>query len=179
VLAGYARSRLLASRLVNVSRGMRVVDVGIGTGAFAEMFAEQGATITGIDISPRMLEICGARHPDWRLLEGNFLRLPLFAGSQDLVISSFAFHELADEDRGRAIMECMRVARPESSILLVDIMFEDASRLGDARQRLGSTWDEENYALFPELSELAGDLGFHIRLETLSDLHGAALISRR
>ncbi len=179
VLAGYGRSRLLASRLVTISRGIRVADIGIGTGAFAEIFAEQGAVITGVDISPRMLAICGARHPGWQLLEGNFLRIPLAAGSQDLVISSFAFHELADKERAQAIAECMRIVGPAGRFLLADIMFEDISHLRAARRRLGDTWDEENYALFPELSELAERLGFAIRLEVLSDLHAAALISRR
>ena len=179
VVEGYDRSRLRASRLVSVYQGMHVADIGIGTGAFAEIFAQQGVQITGVDLSPRMLEICAARHPGWRLLAGDFLHIPVTSASQDLVISSFAFHELAVADRAGAINECMRVLGSGGRVLLVDIMFEDLPRLQAARERLRDKWDEENYPLFPDLSELAGQLSLEIRLEVLSDLHGAALLSHR
>ncbi len=179
VVEGYDHSRLLASRLVSVYAGMHVADIGIGTGAFAEIFAQQSAQITGVDLSPRMLEICAARHPEWQLAVGDFLHIPASSASQGLVISSFAFHELAVADRAGAINECMRVLEPGGKFLLVDIMFEDLSRLRAARQRLRDSWDEENYSLFSELSELAGQLSLDIRLEVLSDLHGAALLSCR
>ena len=179
VMEGYDRSRLRASRLASVHQGMLVTDIGIGTSAFAEIFAQQGAQITGVDLSPRMLEICAARHSEWQVFVGDFLHIPVTSASQDLVISSFAFHELAVADRAGAINECMRVLGSGGSFLLVDIMFEDLSRLQAARERLRDSWDEENYPLFPELSELAGQLSLEIRLEVLSDVHGAALLSRR
>lgn len=179
VIEGYDRSRIRASGLVSVHQGMRTADIGIGTGAFAEIFAQQGAQITGVDLSPRMLDICAARHPEWRLLTGDFLHIPVASASQDLVISSFAFHELAIADRAAAINECMRLLKRGGRFLLVDIMFEDLSHLQEARARLRDSWDEENYPLFPDLSELAGRLSLEIELELLSDLHGAALLSRR
>lgn len=178
VLSGYDGSRRRAGRLVQVRAGMRVADIGIGTGAFAEIFAVQGAAVTGVDISPRMLALCGERHPQWRLLAGDFLHLPLPDASQDLVVSSFAFHHLPDPEREAALRECLRILAPGGSFLLVDIMFRDASRLLLARERLRDSWDEENYPLFPELRRLCRRLDAPVRLRTLSEMHGAALISR-
>jgi 2-polyprenyl-3-methyl-5-hydroxy-6-metoxy-1,4-benzoquinol methylase len=37
--------------------GLRVLDAGCGEGRFARMLAESGATVTGIDLAPRMIEI--------------------------------------------------------------------------------------------------------------------------
>ena len=36
--------------------GMRVIDVGCGTGHLTRRLAAQGATVTGIDLSPRSIE---------------------------------------------------------------------------------------------------------------------------
>lgn len=175
VLAGYALSRTKARGLVEVRAGGRVLDVGIGTGALSELFAGEGAEITGVDISPRMLEICAKRHPGWRLLEGDFLHLPVPDGSQDLVVSSFAMHHLSDRDRDLAVQECMRVLCARGKFLLVDIMFQDGARLRAARERLWESWDEENYATFPELRRLSRRLFLRVHLKSLSDLHGAAV----
>lgn len=176
VLQGYDRSRHLASRLVAPAAGMLVADIGIGTGAFADVFAAQGAAITGVDISPRMLALCGDRHPDWDLFLGDFLHLPLAKASQDLVVSSFAFHHLDDAERAAAVRECLRVLKPGGTFLLVDIMFRDQTQLRLARERLRDSWDEENYPTFPELRRLCRQLLVPIRLRTLSKVHGAAMI---
>lgn len=37
-------------------QGLRVVDVGCGSGYFAREMAERGAHVTGVDLSPRMIE---------------------------------------------------------------------------------------------------------------------------
>src|SRR5512132_390308 len=37
-------------------RGLRLLDVGCGSGYFAREMAKLGARVTGIDISPRMIE---------------------------------------------------------------------------------------------------------------------------
>ena len=38
-------------------RGLRLIDVGCGSGYFARAMAERGARVTGIDLSPRMIAI--------------------------------------------------------------------------------------------------------------------------
>src|SRR4051812_12758392 len=51
--------------------GARVLDVGCGTGApTAQRFADAGCEVTGIDISPTMLELARKNVP-----EGTFLQL--------------------------------------------------------------------------------------------------------
>lgn len=141
VLAGYGLSRANAMGLVEVHAGMRVLDVGIGTGAMSELFEREGAEITGVDLSLRMLEICEAHHAGWRLVEGDFLHLPISDGSQDLVVSSFAMHHLTDHERDLGVLECIRVLRAGGKFLLVDIMFQDGAHLKAARERLEDSWE--------------------------------------
>ena len=71
-----------------ISPGMRVVDVGCGTGISTEMIREMvgnGSYLTGIDLSPGMLEQARKRVPGAQFIEGDAEELEtlLLAGSQD------------------------------------------------------------------------------------------------
>lgn len=52
----YAFFGPIQRELVGDVAGKRLLDVGCGTGYFARLMADAGADVTGIDISPRMIE---------------------------------------------------------------------------------------------------------------------------
>ncbi|MGH7354595.1 MAG: class I SAM-dependent methyltransferase, partial [Candidatus Rokuibacteriota bacterium] len=45
-------------------RGLTVLDAGCGTGYLSRKLRDQGARVTGIDFSERMIMIARAQHPD-------------------------------------------------------------------------------------------------------------------
>lgn len=63
---GYLEFQGLAALLGWARRGMRILEVGIGTGEAVLPFLRKGIHVTGIDISKRALEICRSKF----LLEG-------------------------------------------------------------------------------------------------------------
>ena len=88
----YAVGEALVRRL-DVRAGERVVDVACGTGNAAIPAAVAGARVTGVDLTPEMLEIARRRaddagvHVDW--VEGDAEDLPLPDGCADVVLSTF------------------------------------------------------------------------------------------
>lgn len=50
-----------AFHLFQVKAGMRILDVGCGTGNFSVKLAHKGAIVTGIDVSEKMLAIAGKK----------------------------------------------------------------------------------------------------------------------
>ena len=56
--------------------GLRLLDVGCGTGYFAREMAARGARVTAIDISSRMIELAGQREA---AAPGGITYLPLDA----------------------------------------------------------------------------------------------------
>jgi SAM-dependent methyltransferase len=78
--------------------GAAVLDAGCGSGAQAQWLLDQGAEVTGIDVSPRMVEEAGRRCGG----RGRFLvadlaePLPLEPASLDGITCSLALHYLAD-----------------------------------------------------------------------------------
>jgi ubiquinone/menaquinone biosynthesis C-methylase UbiE len=106
-----------ASHLVEAAApqaGERILDVGCGTGIVARLAAAHGGAngeITGIDISPHMLEVARTmakrEGAAVRWHEGRAEELPFQDGSFDLVLSQFALMFFAD--REAALREMRRV----------------------------------------------------------------------
>ena len=51
-------------KLAGEVRGMRVLDVGCGTGYLSRQLNDSGAHVTGVDLSARMIDIARRKHPD-------------------------------------------------------------------------------------------------------------------
>jgi len=112
---------LPAARLVrfaSVRGGQKILDVACGTGVVAITAARAGATASGIDLTPELLErarensrIAGV-DVDWR--EGDVEKLPFNDGSFDVVLSQFG-HIFAPRPTV-AVAEMLRVLKPGGTI---------------------------------------------------------------
>ena len=99
--------------------GRRVLDAGCAAGHHSEWLAEQGAVVTAIDLSPRMVELTRHRLADRGEARVHDLREPLTFlenGSVDVVLSSLTIHYL--DELGPAFREFRRVLRPDGSLVL-------------------------------------------------------------
>lgn len=114
----YRRTALARAGL---TPGMRVLDVGVGTGLTARQASRlAGATgrVTGVDPSPGMLS--RARVPAGvELLEGSAEALPVPAASVDFVSMGYALRHVAD--LGLAFREFARVLVPGGRLCILEI----------------------------------------------------------
>jgi len=93
----------------------RVLDVGTGTGVFAEAFARRGLEVTGIDPNSELLSLARGHVPGARFLAGVAEKLPFEDQSFDLVFLGHVLHET--DDRHATLAEARRVARLRVAIL--------------------------------------------------------------
>jgi len=110
-----------AARLVRfsgIAASHRVLDVACGTGVVAVTAARLGARVTGLDLTPKLLErahenarIAGVA-VEWH--EGDAEALPFDAGAFDVVVSQFG-HMFAPRP-AVALGEMLRVLRPGGTI---------------------------------------------------------------
>ena len=143
-----------AAELVPLDRGDHILDIGIGTGAFAARLAERGARITGLDPSSEMLAQCRARYPEFDLHIGSFADLSAARGPFDGIVSTFAWHESAADRRGELLVALASMLKTGAFLCFADIMFASSTAVTDARRTLGRRWDDtEVYALVSELDE--------------------------
>jgi ubiquinone/menaquinone biosynthesis C-methylase UbiE len=157
ILEGYESSLRAAAESLALPPSAKVLDIGIGTGAFAALVAQSnGAQVFGLDVSERMLDQCRALHPEYQLQVGSFCPIPHDDGRFDAVISSFAFHETPVGERRQSCVEITRVLKPGGLLCLLDIMFASHAAVEDARNALGRFWDDEE--VYARVSELDEDL---------------------
>lgn len=116
-------SRPWREKMWKMVRGLRVLEIGVGTGINIELWPPD-AQITAIDISPRMLKQANrrasqlGRQADLRL--GDVQRLDFPDASFDVVIGTFLFCSVPDPVLG--LREVGRVVRPDGMILLLEHM---------------------------------------------------------
>lgn len=92
-----------------------VLDVGTGTGIFAEAFSGGSRRVEGIDPDPVLLDVARRLVPAARFQEAAAEKLPFADGSFDLVFFGHVLHET--DDPVGALTEARRVARKRVVVL--------------------------------------------------------------
>jgi SAM-dependent methyltransferase len=86
--------------------GLRVLDLGAGTGKLTALLAELGADVTAVDPDESMLAVLREEVPSVRALHGKAEEIPLPDGSVDAVLCGQSLHWF---DLSRALPEIARV----------------------------------------------------------------------
>jgi demethylmenaquinone methyltransferase/2-methoxy-6-polyprenyl-1,4-benzoquinol methylase len=113
------RWRERAVDLARVAPGSRALDVATGTGDLAIELAVRGATVTGMDFAPAMLEVARAKQPEITFEEGDALDLRYEDGRFDAVTVGFGARNFGDLDKG--LREMARVTRPGGRVVVLEI----------------------------------------------------------
>ena len=90
-------------------QAMTVLDVGTGSGIFAEAFSKRGIELTGIDPNPEMLKAAKEFVPTGTFLQGTVEGIPSKDKSFDLVFLGHVLHET--DNLISALSESKRVTK--------------------------------------------------------------------
>lgn len=96
------------------TKGLKVLEIGVGLGADHQRFAEAGAELHGIDLTPRAIEHTTRRLATFglssKLNVGDAESLPFADGTFDVVYSWGVLHH--SPDTPKAFQEVLRVLKP-------------------------------------------------------------------
>jgi len=147
--AGRIRARRRAAMIsdrAHLHPGMSILEVGCGSGIFTAFFAESGASILAVDISPELLRLALNRNlPEDRV---RFLAIPFedesIKGPFDAVIGSSILHHL---DIGPTLTRIWRLLAPggvmafaEPNMLNPQIMVQ--KNVAWIKEKMGDSPDE-------------------------------------
>jgi demethylmenaquinone methyltransferase / 2-methoxy-6-polyprenyl-1,4-benzoquinol methylase len=112
------RWRRLTARAV-AHDGARVIDVCCGTGDLAIACANEGARVTGLDFSERMLHRARRKAPALEWVQGDALELPFADATFDGATVGFGVRNVENLERG--LQELRRVLRPGGKVGILEI----------------------------------------------------------
>lgn len=118
-LAHKPLDRKLLARFADQVRGLGAVyDLGCGPGHVTRYLHEHGASVSGIDLSPRMVELARQLNPGLEFCQGNMAALACEGASRAGIV---AFYSLIHFQRSQIVpvlQEFHRVLQPAGLLLL-------------------------------------------------------------
>ena len=158
------------------SQGMRILDVGIGTGFLAQRFMEFDCEIWGIDYSSMMLEEARKKVPDAKLLQVDVRSKwpPELRVGFDRIVSAYTLHHLRLEGKVEAVQRLTGELLAEGGrVIIADISFPTVKARERARKKLGNEWDDDEYYWAADEFEVGG---LHVEYEQVSTYGGIYVI---
>jgi SAM-dependent methyltransferase len=132
----------------HIAQGGEVCDMGCGPGHVSRYLHDADATVFGLDLSPRMVEIARQLNPDLSFLVGNMMDLNLPDGLLAGIAAFYAVVNIPEESLPLVFREMKRVLQPGGLILL-------AFHVGDEMVHVDELWGKQislDFFLFPPLA---------------------------
>jgi len=123
--------RALLDRFAKQTRERgEVCDMGCGPGHVARYLRDAGASVFGLDLSPRMLDQAQKLNPDIPFREGNMLALNIPEGTLAGVAAFYAIVNIPRQSLPAVFREIRRVLQPGGLLLLAfhtgdEVLHED------------------------------------------------------
>jgi ubiquinone/menaquinone biosynthesis C-methylase UbiE len=138
-------------RIVELSSprdGMRILDMGIGTGELAKRFLNYNCEVWGFDFSERMLELAGKKIPSAHLIKGDIgSKWPEELSPKfDRVVSAYTLHHFNLDEKLQIIRRILNeLLLPKGILVIGDVSFSDFTELGKTRTKLIDEWDDNEF----------------------------------
>jgi ubiquinone/menaquinone biosynthesis C-methylase UbiE len=107
-------------RLMNIEKKDEILDVGCGTGRYAQLFAKQGAHVTGMDFSPNMLKMAKSKVKNASFRQADITkRFPFQDKKFDKIICSLVVSHI--KHPYSMLSEMKRVIKDDGFIILTTL----------------------------------------------------------
>jgi len=151
---GYYDVLAAVHNLVQPYEGLKVLDVGIGTGLLSQELYRQGCQVYGVDFSTEMLTRAEEKMPDGEFYQVDVAKEhfgPLNNHRFDKIISSYFLHHLNLYQKILFIKKALMQNLCEGGeIIIADIGFKSLVDFDAAREKNSDTWDEDEFYLCSE-----------------------------
>ncbi len=143
--------RRKAARFLPLKQPAKIIDVATGTGAQAYELAKQGLDVTGVDLSPEMLEQAKKKLDKslkLQFIHADGTKLPFKDDDFDGASISLGLHDMPYEIGIAVLSEIKRVVKKNGPILIVDYMEPRKHAVAWVLHPLIKLYETPNYGHF-------------------------------
>ncbi|UFU00410.1 methyltransferase domain-containing protein [Radiobacillus kanasensis] len=153
-----------------------VLEFGVGTGNLSKKLMDKGHYVIGVEPSRAMREEASAKYPNLTIHDGDFLSFPKLEEPISTIVSTYAFHHLTDEEKGKALAGFRELLPIGGKVVFADTayeseetkqtIFEEAKEQGfkDLLYDLST----EYYPMLSVLEELFESNGFNVSFQKMN-----------
>ncbi|MFC4410431.1 class I SAM-dependent methyltransferase [Chungangia koreensis] len=153
----------------------KVIEFGTGTGNLTAKLIKN-ADVTGIEPNTVMRSLTAERFPQIELVDGDLLDFPK-PSHVDAFVSSYVFHHLNDEEKGRALLIYAGHLSSGGKVVFADTVFitEEAKQLQIEKERsrgynqVAEDLEREYYTTVPILTGLFEAAGFSVEMTKMNE----------
>ncbi len=157
-LNSFEQNKLLP--LLGDIKGIKILDIGAGTGRLSVLLANRGAKVTALDLSPKMLELVKRKNVKIETVAGDAESLPFDSGAFDVVAAVFLIVHL--KDPARFFDEVYRVLKDGGIFVVTNINQKDPPLV---KTKAGEIIIESFYHRPEKIREILESLAFKIEEE--------------
>ena len=100
--------------------GLKILDIGCGSGGFAKQLSGEGAMVTGIDPAVEAIRHAAATVPLAKFVTGVAESLPFDDAAFDIAVTINALHHVPEAAMRAALSEAARVLKPNGVLIAIE-----------------------------------------------------------
>lgn len=163
-------------------KSIKILDIGAGTGRYSVALAEEGYTVTAVELVKHNLDVLRAKHANVNTWQGNAMDLHFLEDETFDVTLLFGpmYHLHSFEDKCKALNEAHRVTKKGGTILVAYVMNEYSILTYCFKERHIKECVEKA-TITSDFHTITGekDLYSYVRIEDIDKINNACGIERK